>query len=73
MEQSFVAGNYYPFPISFSKKVFLTGTAQQGSSHSVVFKYVDLSLSKFKFYGAWSNENHSNWWSGVCSVVAIGF
>ena len=73
MEHSFVAGKYYSFPISFSKKVFLTGAAQQGSSHSVVFKYTELSLSQFKFYGAWSNEIQSSWWSGVCSVVAIGF
>ncbi len=73
MQQVFSAGKYYSFPLAFSKSVFLTGTAQQGGSHSVVFKYTDLSLSQFKFYGAWSNENQSSWWSGVCSVVAIGF
>lgn len=73
MQQVFSAGKYYSFPLVFSKSVFLTGTAQQGGSHSVVFKYTDLSLSQFKFYGAWSNENQSSWWSGVCSVVAIGF
>ena len=73
MQQSFSPENYYSFPLAFSKNVFLTGTAQNGSSHSVVFKYTELSLSKFKFYGAWSNESQSDWWSGVCAIVAIGF
>lgn len=73
MQQAFSAREYYSFPLAFSKSVFLTGTAQQDSSHSVVFKYTDLSLSQFKFCGAWSNEIQSSWWSGICSVVAIGF
>ena len=73
MQQVFSPGKYYSFPLAFSTAVFLTGTAQTKNSHSVVFKYDGLTLSGFKYFGAWSNESQSALWTGVCFVVAIGF